>query len=319
MSITIHDIAAMTGLDASTVSRALNGDPRVKEATRKRILETASKHGYVLNRSARTLITGKTSMICLAAGDIANEHAAAAAVSMNRYLSGRGYTLMILLHNNTDSRFRRCLADFAQKLCDAAVLYSPPSLSEDAPEYLALKKSKFPLLCLDQWFPNLPVPAISNDAEQSIGQLTDSLLEIGMDSALVHFPAPNTVAAFRKRSAEKRLREAGIPFVSEVDALPRLIRGHKSRRLGVFGDSPTCIPDLAGYFAEHAPEHCFGAMFDSWKFKKPDFFDRIFLCIQDTEAESEYAAKLLIDMIEGTAPVPKKPVLFAPKAVISPL
>lgn len=319
MSITIHDIAAMTGLDASTVSRALNGDPRVKEATRKRILETASKHGYVLNRSARTLITGKTSMICLAAGDIANEHAAAAAVSMNRYLSGRGYTLMILLHNNTDSRFRRCLADFAQKLCDAAVLYSPPLLQPDAPEYLALKKMKFPMLCLDQWFPNLPVPAISNDAEQSIGQLTDKLLELGMDAALVHFPAQNTVAAFRKRAAENRLREAGIPFVSEADALPGLLRKNKPRHLGVFGDSPTCIPDLAGYFAEHTPEHCFGAMFDSWKFKKPDFFDRIFLCIQDTEAEGEYAAKLLIDMIEGAAPVPKEPVLFAPKTVISPL
>ncbi len=319
MSITIHDIAAMTGLDASTVSRALNGDPRVKEATRKRILETASKHGYVLNRSARTLITGKTSMICLAAGDISNEHAAAAAVSMNRYLSGKGYTLMILLHNNTNSRFRRCLADFAQKLCDAAVLYSPPPLSEDAPDYLALKKSKFPLLCLDQWFPNLPVPAISNDAEQSIGQLTDKLLEIGMDAALVHFPAPNTVAAFRKRSAEKRLAEAGIPFVSAAEELPALLRKKKPRRLGVFGDSPACIPDLGIYFAENSPEHCFGAMFDSWKFKSPDFFDRIFLCIQDMEAESEYAAKLLIGMIEGTASVPRKTVLFAPKTIISPL
>ncbi|MEW5817148.1 MAG: LacI family DNA-binding transcriptional regulator, partial [Spirochaetota bacterium] len=41
MSITIIELAKMVGVSKSTVSRALNGDPRVKEATQKKIKEIA--------------------------------------------------------------------------------------------------------------------------------------------------------------------------------------------------------------------------------------------------------------------------------------
>lgn len=42
----MRDVADRLGVNASTVSRALRGDPRVSEATRKRVRETAAEMGY---------------------------------------------------------------------------------------------------------------------------------------------------------------------------------------------------------------------------------------------------------------------------------
>jgi len=53
--ITIYDLAEMTGFSVGTVNRALNGKARIKEETRKLILETADKVGYKANPAAQGL------------------------------------------------------------------------------------------------------------------------------------------------------------------------------------------------------------------------------------------------------------------------
>ena len=44
--VTISDVAARAGVGAGTVSRVLNGSPRVSEATRTRVLATIHELGY---------------------------------------------------------------------------------------------------------------------------------------------------------------------------------------------------------------------------------------------------------------------------------
>lgn len=63
---TIKDVATAAGVTAGTVSRALRGDPRVIESTRRRIIEAADKLGYRPNLQARGLQTGRTGAIGLA-------------------------------------------------------------------------------------------------------------------------------------------------------------------------------------------------------------------------------------------------------------
>jgi DNA-binding LacI/PurR family transcriptional regulator len=63
---TIKDVAAAAGVTAGTVSRALRGDPRVIEGTRRRIVEAAERLGYRPNLQARGLQTGRTGAIGLA-------------------------------------------------------------------------------------------------------------------------------------------------------------------------------------------------------------------------------------------------------------
>src|ERR1700739_745296 len=53
--MTMEDLAAIAGVSAITVSRALRNSPLVTEKTRAKIRAVAEQHGYRLNISARNL------------------------------------------------------------------------------------------------------------------------------------------------------------------------------------------------------------------------------------------------------------------------
>jgi LacI family transcriptional regulator len=60
---TLRTVAEIAGLAVTTVSRALSDDPKIATATRKRVAEIADQIGYVPDRAAQRLRTGKTKVI----------------------------------------------------------------------------------------------------------------------------------------------------------------------------------------------------------------------------------------------------------------
>ena len=60
------DIARLAGVHVSTVSRALSGSPLVEQRMRASILAVAERHGYVVNRAARSLRTSRTHTLTVA-------------------------------------------------------------------------------------------------------------------------------------------------------------------------------------------------------------------------------------------------------------
>jgi DNA-binding LacI/PurR family transcriptional regulator len=61
--ITLADIAETAGVSPATVSRVLNGDPRVNAERVDRVNKAIKELGYSPNRAARTLVTGKTGLV----------------------------------------------------------------------------------------------------------------------------------------------------------------------------------------------------------------------------------------------------------------
>ena len=59
----LKQLSDKLGLSQTTVSRALNGYPEVKEATRQRVEDAARKYNYVPNRGATSLATGRSMII----------------------------------------------------------------------------------------------------------------------------------------------------------------------------------------------------------------------------------------------------------------
>ncbi len=59
----LKELSQLLGLSQTTVSRALNGYPEVKEATRKKVAEAAQAHGYSPNVRAKGLATGRSNAI----------------------------------------------------------------------------------------------------------------------------------------------------------------------------------------------------------------------------------------------------------------
>ncbi|NGY03282.1 LacI family DNA-binding transcriptional regulator [Solimonas terrae] len=61
----MDDIARLAGVSKPTVSRALQDSPLVSDETKKRILEIARRHGYVVNRNAQNLRRRRTDTIAV--------------------------------------------------------------------------------------------------------------------------------------------------------------------------------------------------------------------------------------------------------------
>ncbi|GAA6180656.1 substrate-binding domain-containing protein [Shimia sp. NS0008-38b] len=59
----LKDLSEALGLSQTTVSRALNGYPEVRESTRQKVLEAAEAYDYAPNTRAKTLATGHSMAI----------------------------------------------------------------------------------------------------------------------------------------------------------------------------------------------------------------------------------------------------------------
>ncbi len=72
MAVTIKDVARESGVNVSTVSRALNSVYGVHRDTRKHVLAVAARLNYRPNRVARGLVTGRSHTLGLIVSDIRN-------------------------------------------------------------------------------------------------------------------------------------------------------------------------------------------------------------------------------------------------------
>jgi len=93
--VTILDVAARAGVHAATVSRTLNVPDKVAPATRRRVEKAVRELGFVPNRAARGLITGRTGNIAVIVPDITNPHFASLVRSVER--AAREADLQVLL------------------------------------------------------------------------------------------------------------------------------------------------------------------------------------------------------------------------------
>ncbi|SFI97424.1 catabolite control protein A [Thermoflavimicrobium dichotomicum] len=71
-NITIYDVAREAGVSMATVSRVVNGNPNVKPATRKKVLDVIQQLGYRPNAVARGLASKKTTTVGVVIPDISN-------------------------------------------------------------------------------------------------------------------------------------------------------------------------------------------------------------------------------------------------------
>jgi len=94
--VTVVTIARRAGVASSTVSRALNGDPRISAATRERIAAIAVELGYMPDALARTLSGGRSGLIGLVLGPVENPFYVALLQEVVAQAATRGLRPLIL-------------------------------------------------------------------------------------------------------------------------------------------------------------------------------------------------------------------------------
>jgi len=127
--ITGADVARAAGVSQATVSYVLSGNPRqtIPPATRKRILDAADRLGYVPHVSARSLRTGRSSVVVLSLPVMPSSPMMSGMLeATSAALSSQGFTLLTYIGGERPS------ADaLLRSVAPAAVLALRPFSPED--------------------------------------------------------------------------------------------------------------------------------------------------------------------------------------------
>ncbi len=128
--VTILDVAARAGVHPATVSRALSRPEKVAPDTRKRVEAAVSKLGFVPNRAAQVMKTGRTGNIAVIVPDITNPHFASMVRAVER--TARDGELQVLLADTSEHPDEevRAARTFAPDV-DGFVVLSPRRLHRE--------------------------------------------------------------------------------------------------------------------------------------------------------------------------------------------
>lgn len=141
---TILDVAKQAGVSKSTVSLVLQGNPAVKEETRKAVRQAMADIGYVYNRSAATLRSATSGLIGLVINDLRNPFFTEFAASFQMALSEAGFATVLANANEDPALQRRMISSLVEH--GVAGFIISPSYGEEAETLALLAGSGTPTL-----------------------------------------------------------------------------------------------------------------------------------------------------------------------------
>src|SRR5215467_441317 len=102
--VTLLDIAGDAGVSRATVSLVIRNVPSVADLTRKRVLRSIKRLGYVYHRGAASLRTQRSHAIGLVVSDITNPFFAEVIVAIEERLAAAHF--VTLLGNTSEDRVK---------------------------------------------------------------------------------------------------------------------------------------------------------------------------------------------------------------------
>ncbi|WP_298987069.1 LacI family transcriptional regulator [uncultured Roseibium sp.] len=184
---TLRTVAAEAGLAVTTVSRALADDPRIAEATRKRVTEVANRQGYVPNRAAQRLRTGRTKVISLLL-NTRHEYLSFTSeflAGMSEGLQGTGYAINITADSLGGDRMEVIRQIRRHSLADA-IVFTRTECFDDRVRYLL--EHGFPFVSHGRTDFTTPHPFVDFDNEAFVRQAIERLVQKGRQHICIVMP-----------------------------------------------------------------------------------------------------------------------------------
>src|SRR5882724_5538391 len=124
MPVTIKDVARESGVNISTVSRALNNGYGVNDQTRELVVAVAARLNYHPNRVARGLVTGRSHSMALVVSDIRNPFFAEVARGAEDAACRAGHDLILCNSDLDPEKQMRYVQSLMEKRVDGILMNS---------------------------------------------------------------------------------------------------------------------------------------------------------------------------------------------------
>ena len=208
-SSTIADVAKLAGVSIATVSRVINGNAPVGEATALRVRTAINELQFVPHAAARTLASRKTNTIGLILSEIGGAFFPLLLKGIEAETRISGYELLIHSTQGTHSQKRRLLGEHNT---DGLLVFTA---SLEAEELARLNAIKFPLVLMHQTPPaGMEIPVVTIENKDGAGMLVSHLIEAHGRRRIVFLqgPAGHEDSLWRERGYREALEAHAIPF-----------------------------------------------------------------------------------------------------------
>ncbi|MBN2567985.1 MAG: LacI family DNA-binding transcriptional regulator [Deltaproteobacteria bacterium] len=176
MSITISEIARLTGVSTATVSRVLNDSTLVKPKTKHKVLRALKEHDYVYNAVAGGLTKRRTSTIGLIIPTITNPVFSLSTKGIHEAARERGYSMLLGSTDYSYDKEFELIKLFHEKRVDGIIFTGAPGNSKSL-EFM--KRLRIPYLITFELVQDDNVSFVSFDNIKSGKMTTDYLISLG--------------------------------------------------------------------------------------------------------------------------------------------
>ena len=206
-SATVYDVARMAGVSAMTVSRVINGNVHVSEATRDKVLAAIASLRYQVNQAARAARIG-TLRVGLLYSNPSAAFLSALLVGAMDQCSQSGAQLLLERCDGLSSQ-RKAIERLIAEGADGILV--PPPLC-DSPEALRqLDAIGMPCVAVATARPARSVAAVRIDDYEGARAMTRYLLSLGhQDIAFIKGDPEHTPAQLRYQAFQDVMAEAGL-------------------------------------------------------------------------------------------------------------
>lgn len=210
--ITIHDIARILEVSPSTVSRALNDNPRISANTRKAVQELALEHGYQPNGIASSLRKGKTFTIGVVIPRINRHFFSNVIGGMEEVLNGAGYNLLICQSQEDFLKEQANLNSLVSLRVDA-IFISMAAGSKDSAHIKELIDKGTRIIMFDRVDEKIHTPKVVLNDFLGAYLIVEELVSEGYRN-IYHFAGPENIAVYRdrKRGYEEAMKKNRLKY-----------------------------------------------------------------------------------------------------------
>lgn len=205
----------MAKVSLGTVSHVLNNTAKVREPTRKRVLEAVQAIGYQPSQVARALRRDKTNMIGMIIPDITNPFFPAVVRGAEDVAFSNGYRLVLCNTDNNHSKELVHLNELRTYL-PAGLIVIPSNFSDITAQAEIYRNAGTGVVCIDRLPKNWSGDSVTADNEEGAYNATRYLIKMGHTRlATLTGPLHLTNAQERLSGFRRAVLESGLQLAPE--------------------------------------------------------------------------------------------------------
>lgn len=209
MGITIKDIAKIAGVSYSTVSKALNNSPLVKNVTKRKIIAIAEELGYEANMAARSLVSKKSNTIGLVWPAVDRIALSSLIQHIKEELDKHSYHMLLSV-----DPIKSAVRLFNRFQVDGLIIFDDPTQTAGDKEILT---SRTPLLYYGEGIDHTH-PRIDLKRRDGIKMAVDYLYKLGHRKIAYVGPAPTLMGSQHEKHLGyiEGLEQHQLPIIPEI-------------------------------------------------------------------------------------------------------